>query len=556
MTSATASLVRERIEFDVVIVGAGPAGLSTACRLAQLSSERGLGLSVAVVEKGAEVGAHIVSGAVIETRALSELFADWRERGAPVETEVADDRFAWLRSDTASVDVPRGLVPEPLRNHGNYIVSLGRVCRWLGEQAEALGCDILPGFAATEVLFDDTGRVAGVATGHKGIARDGTAKPNAEPGYALKARAVVFAEGCRGNLGQVLERRFDLRADADPQHYGLGFKEIWELEPARHRLGHCEHTVGWPLPRDLEGGGFVYHAAGGVAYVGFVVALNYSNPHLNPFAEFQRWKCHPRIRAVLEGGRRIAYGARAVNKGGLHSLPRLSFPGGLLVGCEAGFLNGAKIKGSHTAMKSGLVAAEAIADAIERDAAAPDLAGFDARIRESWIHDELRRARNFSGGISRFGTLLGGALAFVEHNVLRGRSPFEIRDRRPDHARLVPADQAPKPDYAPPDGRFSFDRLSSVYLASTSHDEDQPCHLRLADPDVPVRDNLPRFDEPAERYCPAAVYEIVPDGDGRPAFRINAANCVHCKSCEIKDPAQNITWVPPEGGSGPNYADL
>jgi electron-transferring-flavoprotein dehydrogenase len=548
--------MRDAIEFDVVIVGAGPAGLAAACRLGQLATERGIALSVGVVEKGASVGAHILSGAVLEPRALTELFPDWRERGAPVEVAVSGERFSWLLGPRHSVTIPHALIPRPLRNGGNLIVSLGQLCRWLAEQATALGCDVLAGFAATEVLYDDGGCVVGVATGAKGIARDGALKPAAEEGTLLRAKYVIFAEGCRGNLGRELEARFALREGADPQHYGIGFKELWEVAVARHRLGAIQHTIGWPLADDTEGGGFVYHASGGKVAVGFVVALNYRNPHLDPFEEFQRWKQHPEIRRVIETGRRIGYGARALNKGGLMSLPKLTFPGGLLVGCEAGLLNGAKLKGTHTAMKSGMLAAEAVFGALARGEHGADLAVYAERLRASWVFAELNAARNLSAGITMLGTRLGSALAFVEHTVLRGHTPLTLRSREPDHARLRAAASAKRIVYAPPDGVVSFDRLSSVYLASTRHDEDQPCHLRLRDSVLPIEQNLPRYAEPAQRYCPAGVYEIVADASGGPRFRINAANCIHCKTCEIKDPAQNITWLPPEGGSGPNYVEM
>jgi electron-transferring-flavoprotein dehydrogenase len=415
---------------------------------------------------------------------------------------------------------------------------------------------VLPGFAATKVIYDAEGRVVGIATGDKGISRDGTPKSTAEAGTDLRAPYVIFAEGCRGNLGRELEARFALREGSDPQHYGIGFKELWEIDAARHRQGAVEHTLGWPLKDDTEGGGFVYHAANRRAALGFVVALSYRNPHLDPFAEFQRWKQHPEIRRVIEGGRRVGYGARALNKGGLMSLPKLTFPGGLLVGCEAGLLNGAKLKGTHTAMKSGMLAAETVFDALARGERGADLEQYAERLRSSWVFAELYAARNFSAGIAKLGTRLGAALAFIEHNVLRGRMPLTLRNREPDHARLRSAADAKRIAYAPPDGTLSFDRLSSVYLAGTEHDEDQPCHLELRDPALPLAENLPKYAEPAQRYCPAAVYEIAADATGAPSFRINAPNCIHCKTCEIKDPAQNITWVPPEGGSGPNYVDM
>ena len=507
-----------------------------------------------VVEKGAEVGAHILSGAVLDPRALAELFPDWRERGAPLGTPVLADRVQWLPNARRALQIPSVFIPRPMHNDGNYIVSLGNVCRWLGAQAEQLGCHVLAGTAATEVLYEGQ-RIAGVVTGDFGVARDGERKGNYQPGYELRAKYVIFAEGCRGHLGKTLEARFALRgSECDPQHYGIGFKEVWQIPPADHRAGEVVHTIGWPLDDATDGGGFLYHAADQQVFVGLVVSLSYRNPHLDPFEEFQRWKQHPRIRAVLAGGERIAYGARAVNKGGYYSLPRLVVPGGLLVGCEAGFLNPAKVKGSHTAMKTGMLAAECIHAALaSADPGGRELEDFTGRVRESWVGDELAAARNFSSGLARFGTLLGGAFAFIEHNVLRGRSPFALRNRVPDHARLVRAAAAAPIAYPQPDGVVSFDKLSSVFLSNTAHVEDQPCHLLLSDPSVPIAANLPLFGEPAQRYCPAAVYEIVESADGQPQFRINAANCVHCKTCDIKDPAQNITWVPPEGGGGPNY---
>jgi electron-transferring-flavoprotein dehydrogenase len=546
---------RESMEFDVVIVGAGPCGLAAACRLMQLAVAAGHELNVCVVEKGSEIGAHIVSGAVFEPRPLDELFPDWRERGAPLKVPVSADEFHYLTGDSGSWRVPDFLVPAPTRNHGNYIVSLGELCRWLGEQAEGLGVNLFPGFAAADVLYEDD-RVAGVITGDMGRGADGQPKHNFEPGYELRARYTLFAEGCRGSLGKQLMSRFRLRADCDPQHYGLGLKEVWTIDPARHREGLVVHTLGWPLDNGTEGGGFLYHAAEHQVYLGLIVALNYRNPHLSPFQEFQRWKQHPQIRACLEGGKRVSYGARAVNKGGLQSLPKLVFPGGLLAGCEAGFLNGAKIKGSHTAMKTGMLAAGSMFRALSAgDAAPPILTDYADAVRASWVHEELYRARNFGPAQKKLGTFLGSGFAWLDQNVFRGRLPFTWRSTSPDHESLLRVDQAPPISYPKPDGVVSFDRLSSVFLSSTNHEEDQPCHLRLADPELPVRDNLPRYDEPAQRYCPAGVYEIVPEDNG-PRFQINAQNCVHCKACDIKDPAQNITWTVPEGGGGPNYSGM
>ncbi len=548
-------MTRESMEFDVAIVGAGPAGLAAACRLMQLAAESGRECSVAVVEKGSEIGAHILSGAVFEPRPLDELFPDWAERGAPVNVPVSNDIFHWMTSSKGAIKVPNLLVPKPMHNQGNYIVSLGQLCQWLGEQAEALGCDIFPGFAATEVLYDDAGAVCGIATGDMGVAANGDQKDSYQPGYELHAKYVIFAEGCRGSLGKQLIERFSLAAESDPQHYGIGLKEIWTIDSAKHKPGTVVHTLGWPLDGRTDGGGFVYHADDNQVYLGIVISLGYANPHLDPFEELQRWKQHPRIRGLLEGGKRVSYGARALNKGGLPSLPKLAVPGGLLVGCEAGFLNAAKIKGSHTAMKTGMVAAESIFAALAAGGNGGAELDFEARIKASWVHQELYAARNFSAGLKKFGVTLGGTLAFVEHNLLAGKAPWSLRNATPDHATLKPASEAKPIDYPKPDGVISFDRLSSVFLSSTNHEEDQPCHLKLADDTVPVRDNLPRFAEPAQRYCPAGVYEIVEDNNG-PRFQINAQNCVHCKTCDIKDPAQNITWVPPEGGGGPNYPGM
>ncbi|HWN37704.1 MAG TPA: electron transfer flavoprotein-ubiquinone oxidoreductase, partial [Gammaproteobacteria bacterium] len=490
-------------------------------------------------------------------RALAELFPDWRERGAPVKTSVTAESVERLTGANGRVRVPEFFVPRALRNQGNFIISLGDLCQWLAKQAEELGVNVLPGFAAADVLYDGE-RVAGILTGDLGVARDGSHKPTYQAGYELKAKCTVFAEGCRGHLGRRLEARYGLRAGVDPQHFGLGFKEIWQVDAAKHRPGEIVHTLGWPLDNSTDGGGFLYHAADSRVYVGLIVSLSYGNPHLDPFVEFQRWKQHPCVRDVLAGGQRISYGARAVNKGGLPSLPRLSFPGGLLVGCDAGLLNPAKIKGSHAALKSGMLAAETIFAALANEGPAADaeLAKYDERVRASWLGEELQRGRNFSAGIANLGVVLGGALAFVEQNLLNGRAPWTLHNRVEDYARLLDARSAPRPQYAKPDGVVAFERTSSVFLSSTAHEENQPCHLLLADSQVPIAVNLPRYDEPAQRYCPAGVYEVVTDASGEPRFRINATNCVHCKTCDIKDPAQNITWVPPEGGGGPNYSGM
>ncbi len=554
---------RESMEVDVVIVGAGPAGLATACRLLQLARESGQEISVCVLEKGSEVGAHILSGAVFEPSALDELFPDWKARGAPLNTAVTGDDVFYLAGPESAVRFPGLLVPRPMHNDGNYIISLGNLCRWLAEQATELGAEIFPGFAAAELLYHEDGSVKGVATGDMGVDAHGQHKGSFQPGFEFHARYTVLAEGCRGHLGKELIERFNLARDSDPQHYGIGLKEVWEIPAEKHKEGLVVHTAGYPLigaSAAGSSGGFLYHSENNQVSVGLIVDLGYRNPHLSPFEEFQKFKQHPVIKQYLLGGKRLSYGARALNKGGLNSLPQMHFPGGLLVGCEAGTLNAAKIKGSHTAMKSGMLAAESLHAALTQAAgtgeAPRELVDYAERFRQSSLHAELHRSRNFSAGFHALGFWLGSALVYLEHNVLRGRFPFTLRDRTPDHLQLLPAAQAPRIEYPKPDGKISFDRLSSVFLSNTNHEEDQPCHLRLRDASIPLTQNLPLYDEPAQRYCPAGVYEIVEEADGGKRFQINAQNCVHCKTCDIKDPAQNIQWVTPEGGGGPNYPNM
>ena len=540
---------RESLEFDVVIVGAGPSGLGAAIRLRQLAAAAGQELSVCVVDKGAEVGAHILSGAVFEPRALNELIPDWRDRGAPLDTPAKEDRFLYL-TGSRSLRLP---TPPQMHNDGNFIISLGALCRWLGEQAAEAGVEVFPGFAVAEVLYDDAGRVRGVATGDMGIGKDGEPTHNFTPGVELLARQTIFAEGCRGSLTRALFERFDLRKGVEPQTYGIGIKELWEIDPAKSRPGLILHTVGWPLDHSTYGGSFLYHLSGNLVSVGFVVGLDYTNPHLSPFEEFQRYKTHPAIRAHLEGGRRISYGARAISEGGFQSIPKLTFPGGLLVGDAAGFLNAPKIKGSHTAMKSGMVAAEAVFEHLTGGANADEVAAYPDRLRQSWLWDELYTARNIRPAF-RWGLLPGIAHAALDTYVFRGRAPWTLGHHE-DHASLKPADAMPKIAYPKPDGVLTFDRLSSVYLSNTNHEENQPAHLRLKDDGVPIRVNLDRFAAPETRYCPAGVYEIVREG-AEPRLQINAQNCVHCKTCDIKDPTQNIVWTVPEGGGGPNYPGM
>ena len=541
---------RESMEFDVVIVGAGPSGLATAIRLRQLCAEHGSDLSICIVEKGSEVGAHILSGAVLEPRSLDELFPDWKDRDAPLHTPAREDRFLFL-TKSGAVRLP---TPPQMHNKGNYIISLGNLCRWLGEQAEALDVSIFPGFPASEVLFHDDGTVKGVATQDMGVGRDGKPKGSFEPGVELHARVTVFAEGCRGHLTKSLFERFDLRTGADPQTYGIGIKELWEIDPAKHEQGLVVHTLGWPLDRSTYGGSFLYHLEDDQVAVGFVVGLDYTNPHLSPFEEFQRFKTHPKIRPTFEGGRRIAYGARAISEGGIQSLPKLTFPGGLLVGDTAGFLNVPKIKGTHTAMKSGMTAAEAIFDVLRDDSSSPEITDYRSRLENTWLWDELHRVRNLRPSF-RWGLWGGMLYSGLDTYVLRGKAPWTLHHHA-DHAALKKASECPRIAYPKPDGAVSFDRNSSVFLSNTNHEEDQPVHLTLKDDSVPIAVNLAEYDAPEQRYCPAGVYEIVHEGEDGPRLQINAQNCVHCKTCDIKDPMQNIHWVTPEGGGGPNYPNM
>ncbi len=538
---------RERMEYDVVVVGAGPAGLTAAIRLKQLAAAAGREVAVCVVEKGSEVGAHILSGAVFEPRALDELLPDWRERGAPLVTPAVEDRFLLLSRNRAW----RLPTPPQMHNRGNYIISLGNLCRWLATQAEALGVEIYPGFAAAEVLYDEAGRVRGVATGDLGIGRDGRPTERYQPGVDLVARETLIAEGCRGSLTKTLVQRFGLRDGLDPQTYAIGIKELWELAPSRHQPGLVVHTIGWPLDAATYGGSFLYHLEGGQAAVGLVTGLDYKNPFLNPFEEFQRFKTHPAIRPYFEGGRRVAYGARALNEGGFQSIPRLDFPGGALIGCAAGFVNVPKIKGSHTAMKSGMVAAETIF----RRLAGETEAEVGRALRDSWVWDELYRVRNIRPSFRR-GLYAGLAYSALDTYIMRGAAPWTFHNHA-DHTQLAPASRARRIDYPRPDGAVSFDRLSSVFISNTNHEEDQPPHLRLRDPAKAITVNYRLYDSPEQRYCPAGVYEIVqPSGTAEPYLQINAQNCVHCKTCDIKDPEQNIDWVVPEGGGGPNYPNM
>ena len=542
---------RETMEFDVVIVGGGPSGLSAAIRLKQLANDAGRDLDVCLIEKGSEVGAHILSGAVLEPRALNELIPDWKDKNAPLDTPVTSDKFMFL-TESKSFRMP---TPPSMNNHGNYIISLGNFCRWLGEQAEALGVEIYPGFPAAEILYDDNGAVRGIATGDMGIGKDGEPTDNYMRGMELIGKQTIFAEGCRGHLTKNLFDKFDLREGKDPQTYAIGIKELWDIDPAKAKPGLAWHSIGWPLATDTYGGSFLYHLNGNQVAVGYVVGLDYSNPHLSPFEEFQRFKTHPAVRDVFEGGRRVSYGARALNEGGFQSVPKLTFPGGCLVGCTAGFLNVPKIKGTHTAMKSGMVAAEAIFEALDNMDAGHEPASYADKLTASWLWKELHKVRNIRPGFAK-GLWFGLAHAALDTYLLFGKAPWTLRHHA-DHTQLRKAADAPKIDYPKPDGVVSFDRNSSVFLSGTNHEENQPAHLTLKDSSVPIAHNLALYDAPEQRYCPAGVYEIIRDDSGNdPRLQINAQNCVHCKTCDIKDPSQNIVWVTPEGGGGPNYPNM
>ena len=548
-------MVRESMDFDVVIVGGGPAGLSTSIKLMQISQEKGLDLNVCLLEKGSEIGAHILSGAVIDTRALDSLLPDWETENAFIQTPVKKDEMLFLRGESSAINVPNFLMPRTLINHGNRIISLGSLCKYLGDKAEAMGVNIFPGFPAVDLIIEDN-QIQGVITGDMGLDKKGDPKEGHELGYELRAKQTVFAEGCRGSLGKKIIASFELDKDCDPQHYGIGFKEVWSIDPELHQEGLVLHTAGWPLDNNTEGGGFIYHAPNNQLYLGLIISLDYKNPNMSPYNEFQKWKTHEKVKSLLEGAERISYGARALNKGGIQSIPKLTIPGGILVGCEAGFMNGAKIKGTHTAMQSGITAAEVIVSQLQTDNPGNEIENYNQELDKTWLMSELYQARNFSPLLKRFGLLFGSPLVWMDQNILRGRLPFTLSAKKKDHDQLTPLSDSPPITYEKYDNKITFDRTSSIFLSGVNHEEDQPCHLKLTDSEIPISTNLPLYGEPARLYCPAGVYEVVESGEGEPYFQINAQNCIHCKTCDIKDPSQNINWDCPEGAGGPNYTDM
>ena len=548
-------MVRESMDFDVVIVGGGPAGLSTSIKLMQISEQKNLDLNICLLEKGSEIGAHILSGAVIDTRALDTLLPDWETENAFIQTPVKKDEMLFLSGESSAINVPNFLMPRTLINHGNRIISLGSFCKYLGDKAEAMGVNIFPGFPAVDLIIEDN-EIKGVITGDMGLDKKGDPKEGHELGYELRAKQTVFAEGCRGSLGKKIIASFELDKDCDPQHYGIGFKEVWSIDPELHQEGLVLHTAGWPLDNNTEGGGFIYHAPNNQLYLGLIISLDYKNPNMSPYNEFQKWKTHKKVKSLLEGAERISYGARALNKGGIQSIPKLTIPGGILVGCEAGFMNGAKIKGTHTAMQSGITAAEVIVSQLQTDNPGNEIENYNQELDKTWLMSELYQARNFSPLLKRFGLLIGSPLVWMDQNILRGRLPFTLSAKKKDHEQLTPLSDSPPITYEKYDNEITFDRTSSIFLSGVNHEEDQPCHLKLTDSEIPISTNLPLYGEPARLYCPAGVYEVVESGEGEPYFQINAQNCIHCKTCDIKDPSQNINWDCPEGAGGPNYTDM